>query len=242
MANNKLMGIQEDGSGVLVHNWPIVGMIVAYCGDAKSLPAGWYICDGKNGTPDLIERFILGGKRDIGIGKVNSKELRLDSENLHGTTDVKTVSGNITDFTINGTSLSTAQMPKHAHLTGPGLATDFQAMDSNNYNVTEDYKAALSPRGDNSWEEHGDKGWRHFTRIVQGISNVGGYHYNPTWKVERSGKGTVYPLTEDKGSGEEHSHTGSAKFSGDSHHHSFAVAVPYYELAYIMYTGKQAED
>lgn len=43
------------GSG----NLPI-GAILPYHGDLTKIPHGWYLCDGKNGTPDLRDRFIVG--------------------------------------------------------------------------------------------------------------------------------------------------------------------------------------
>ncbi len=39
------------------------GMIMAYyppSGNISSIPSGWALCDGTNGTPDLRGRFILG--------------------------------------------------------------------------------------------------------------------------------------------------------------------------------------
>lgn len=37
-----------------------VGMIVMWSGTLATIPAGWHLCDGTNGTPDLRGRFILG--------------------------------------------------------------------------------------------------------------------------------------------------------------------------------------
>lgn len=36
------------------------GTIIMWSGDAASIPAGWQLCDGTNGTPDLRDRFVLG--------------------------------------------------------------------------------------------------------------------------------------------------------------------------------------
>jgi len=36
-----------------------VGLIGAWRGGAGSIPAGWHICDGTDGTPDLVEKFAL---------------------------------------------------------------------------------------------------------------------------------------------------------------------------------------
>ena len=37
-----------------------VGMIIDWYGAANAVPAGWHICDGTNGTPDLRDKFIVG--------------------------------------------------------------------------------------------------------------------------------------------------------------------------------------
>ena len=36
------------------------GMIAMWSGSISSLPIGWALCDGQNGTPDLRGRFLLG--------------------------------------------------------------------------------------------------------------------------------------------------------------------------------------
>lgn len=42
-------------------NLPI-GTIILFYG--SSIPNGWLLCDGNNNTPNLIDRFVLGGKLD----------------------------------------------------------------------------------------------------------------------------------------------------------------------------------
>jgi hypothetical protein len=36
------------------------GLISLWSGSIGSIPVGWYLCDGTNGTPDLRDRFIVG--------------------------------------------------------------------------------------------------------------------------------------------------------------------------------------
>jgi len=36
------------------------GVIVAWSGVLTSIPSGWLLCDGNNGTPNLIDRFLQG--------------------------------------------------------------------------------------------------------------------------------------------------------------------------------------
>lgn len=37
-----------------------IGIIVIWHGSAATIPGGWSLCDGNNGTPDLRDRFIVG--------------------------------------------------------------------------------------------------------------------------------------------------------------------------------------
>ena len=45
-----------------------VGSIIMYNGKAEEIPSGWAICNGENGTPNLLDRFILGSTYCGGMG------------------------------------------------------------------------------------------------------------------------------------------------------------------------------
>ena len=52
----------------LVINIPSGGIILWY-GSVGSIPAGWALCDGNNGTPDLRDRFVVGaGSSNYTVG------------------------------------------------------------------------------------------------------------------------------------------------------------------------------
>lgn len=38
----------------------VKGMIIMWSGEPSTIPNGWKLCDGRNGTPDLRNRFIVG--------------------------------------------------------------------------------------------------------------------------------------------------------------------------------------
>jgi len=44
--------------------WLLPGTVLAWNGAADSVPAGYALCDGSNGTPDLRDRFIMGAGKD----------------------------------------------------------------------------------------------------------------------------------------------------------------------------------
>ena len=58
---------------------------------------GWALCDGENGTPDLRDRFIIGAGGRYASG-------------VQGGVETVTPTG-----TVQPTTLTTAQMPNHAH-------------------------------------------------------------------------------------------------------------------------------
>ncbi len=42
------------------------GMIMLWSGTIATIPAGWHLCDGTNGTPNLKARFVVGAETDSG--------------------------------------------------------------------------------------------------------------------------------------------------------------------------------
>ncbi len=44
------------------------GIIVAWSGSIDSIPQGWALCDGTNGTPDLRSAFIIGASNQSMVG------------------------------------------------------------------------------------------------------------------------------------------------------------------------------
>ena len=44
------------------------GAIVMWSGSIGSIPSGYYLCDGQNGTPDLRNRFVVGAGNSYAVG------------------------------------------------------------------------------------------------------------------------------------------------------------------------------
>ena len=50
----------------------VQGMIMLWSGTIATIPSGWALCDGNNGTPDLTNKFIIGADADDGgVAKTN---------------------------------------------------------------------------------------------------------------------------------------------------------------------------
>jgi len=74
------------------------GGIILWSGSTGSVPSGWYLCDGTNGTPDLRNSFIVGAGNTYAVGATG------------GTADAIVVS-----HTHTATSTSTVTDPGHFH-------------------------------------------------------------------------------------------------------------------------------
>lgn len=58
-----------------------IGCILPYAGSLSKIPAGWKLCNGQNGTPDLRDRFIVGAGHSYNSGAKGgeaSKKLTVD--------------------------------------------------------------------------------------------------------------------------------------------------------------------
>lgn len=44
------------------------GMIMLWSGSVASIPSGWVLCNGSNGTPDLRDKFIVGAGNTYAVG------------------------------------------------------------------------------------------------------------------------------------------------------------------------------
>ena len=76
------------------------GMIVIWSGSSATVPTGWHICDGTNGTPNLEDQFVLGAGGALPTSGGTSS-LTIPSVGLSGSVD--------------GTALAINQMPAHTH-------------------------------------------------------------------------------------------------------------------------------
>ncbi len=64
------------------------GGIILWSGSTGSIPAGWYLCDGSNGTPNLQDQFVVGAGNSYAVGATGGADT---------------------------VTLSTSQMPSHTH-------------------------------------------------------------------------------------------------------------------------------
>lgn len=95
------------GTAIIVTN-----MIVMWHGLSSAIPAGWALCNGTSGTPDLRDQFIVGGGGSLAV---TGSFAHVSDPTSAGTP------------VINSITLSAGNFPAHAHsidvYTGNGVQT-----------------------------------------------------------------------------------------------------------------------
>lgn len=73
------------------------GVIVMWKGSIATIPTGWALCNGSNGTPDLRSKFIIAAKQDDGgVAKADYPTGNLNQSGGHATgSHIHTISGDI---------------------------------------------------------------------------------------------------------------------------------------------------
>lgn len=62
------------------------GLISLWSGSTGSIPSGWLLCDGTNGTPDLRDRFIIGAGSTYAVNAIGGTADAVVVSHTHATT------------------------------------------------------------------------------------------------------------------------------------------------------------
>lgn len=118
---DNLYGILQTAPAV--SNVVPAGLIAIWSGSVGSIPSGWVLCNGTNGTPDLRNSFILGAGNTYSVGQTG---------------------GSADAIVVSHTHTATVTDPGHFHgaysndgVYGQGVATNLMVSSSSTtYNTT----------------------------------------------------------------------------------------------------------
>ena len=68
-----------------------LGVITLWYGSIGSVPLGWYLCDGANGTPDLRDKFIVAAGSTYAVGATGGSANSVVVSHTHTATSTPTV-------------------------------------------------------------------------------------------------------------------------------------------------------
>ena len=97
------------------------GVIVFWSGSIGSIPAGWYLCDGSNGTPNLKDRFIVGAGSSYSVSQTGGSADAIVVSHNHTATSVVTDPGHT--HTLAAAAYLSASGGGSAWGTNTGLST-----------------------------------------------------------------------------------------------------------------------
>jgi len=80
------------------------GMISLWYGSIGSIPSGWYLCDGTNGTPDLRDRFIVGAGTTYSVAATGGSKDAILVSHTHTATSTVTDPGHFHNYSVVSTS------------------------------------------------------------------------------------------------------------------------------------------
>jgi hypothetical protein len=112
------------------------GVIVLWSGSIGSIPAGWVLCNGNNGTPDLRNRFIVGAGSTYAVDATGGSADAIVVSHTHTATSVVTDPGHTHSIGTANTFI-TAGPPGNLQIGGGTFGrADFSNTNSNTTGVT----------------------------------------------------------------------------------------------------------
>jgi len=81
------------------------GVITMWSGSVGSVPSGWNLCDGTNGTPNLVNRFVVGAGSTYSVGSTGGSTDAIVVSHTHTATSVVTDPGHLHSYTTSNLTI-----------------------------------------------------------------------------------------------------------------------------------------
>lgn len=205
---------------VVLNNSLPIGTIVMWYGAALDVPAGWTICNGTNGTPDLRDKFVIGAGTSVGLGQSGGNSyvaIQTNTAGSHNHTGTSAAAGDH-DHSGNtdGHALTASEVAGHTH--------NFSDL----YGLRDDANPPVYDRNGNRLEYY--TGWG-----SDGDADSGSGIFRE-WQTDSTGDSAphIHPISN---SGT-HTHTITVQTNG-SHYHEFSFdnRPAFVGIYYIMRTA-----
>ncbi len=148
------------------------GGIIMWSGTISTIPSGWALCNGANGTPNLTDRFVIPADADSG-GTNNIGSGGLDSPTSW-----------TTNTSVGNHTLTAAEMPSHTHGDGSLTTNTTGAHVHSDIGSAPSYNANSGPDSKQRWSGTHNTGsagnHSHTISGSTGSAGSGGAHSHPT--------------------------------------------------------------
>ena len=189
------------------------GIICLWEGSSASIPTGWTLCDGTDGTPNLVSKFVVGAKSATGDTTYPGVSVGAQGG---------TAAGQIFNHTHSDGNYATNNPGNHTHNDG-NYGTNATGNHSHGFKAT--------------WRAGDEVGWNTSNKTFVG-DNAGTSEwaiYNNHSRIQSAGNHS-HNVTGTSGGGGGHTHnvTGSSGNPNSSVSKTNQNLPPYYALCYIM--------
>lgn len=155
----------------------VTGMIMIWSGAIGTIPSGWALCNGTNGTPDLRDRFVVGAGSTYAVAAV-------------GGVNTVALSSNEIPSHAHSFSGSTSGAGDHAH----GAWTDTQGAHTHGTNIASNTSnnntIGSYAGGSGNVEINTDSAGAHGHNI--GMNNSGNHAHNFSGNTGNAGAGAAH--------------------------------------------------
>jgi hypothetical protein len=217
------------------------GLVAIWSGSPANIPAGWVLCDGNNGTPDLRDRFVVGAAGSYGVGSTGGATNHTHSVAMGG--NATDAAGAHTHTLSGSTDAETGHTHSVPGLSVPGLSVpglSVPGLSGGNLQFSRQVDFGSSGSSGGPWiisVFSGTSGSPKFNTSWAGATGTG------TTGGGTTGGGTTGGGTSGGGSAHSHALTSASAASAGAHTHTISFTVtsgsadsrpPYYALCYIM--------
>ena len=195
------------------------GVILMWSGSVASIPSGWYLCNGANGTPNLLDRFVIAAGSNYAVGATGgATTASLIEANLPSHTHSLSASGTTSTVDVNHTHSLSASGTTSAQSNGH---THTYSGTTSGQSATHNHAASSNDSGhQHSMATPGGQG-----SVNSGNNLVGQYTEGSQGPISLTRVGYASISTVIGSASVDHSHTYSGTTSDISANHTHTVSV-----------------
>ena len=194
------------------------GGIIMWSGSSNNIPAGWKLCDGSDGTPNLSGRFV------VGIG--NNGETSYQSNEMDGSDNVSLSIPNLPSHNHAG---NTGTEGSHEHIYKDRFYIENNAAIDNANDMHSSWNMGPVTQDGGSWPQHNDG---------MGSGDTDGDNNSYLYTFGKTSSGTLSPADKFSNGTTLNNHSNSAvhshSISSQGNGTSFSNKPKYFALAFIM--------
>lgn len=110
---------EQSGKSIM----PKTGDIIPFAGPVEKIPAGWVLCDGNNGSPDLRGYFVVGAQSANNVGQTHGSNDHTHTINVGSFNITNNIANQAHGYNSFNTGTNSDGLGSHSHGTTINYST-----------------------------------------------------------------------------------------------------------------------